>query len=128
MILEALISLKKLGATADIASKAKLNVNGVARSLRALMEFVRPGPAAGGGKQTWKLVRDPPRLTKPLWSKLNSRRVFLIGREVDKTITPDEQAELNDLQETASRYVDRDSSLEPAIRRLKRLQTKFKVK
>jgi hypothetical protein len=41
----------------------------------------------------------------------NQRRIDLIDREIDGTLTPDERAELGDLQQQLRRYVDKVAPL-----------------
>jgi hypothetical protein len=105
LILEALLNNDRQGTTAEAAAKTKLNVNGVSQSLGAMEgEYVEMGPLVRGGKQTWKLIKDPPSLTKQLRRKLNLRRAQLIGKKAANSITDEELIELEDLRKTVNRF------------------------
>jgi hypothetical protein len=53
----------------------------------------------------------------------NQRRICLIDREIDGTLTPDERAELEDLQQQLRRYVDKVAPL--PLEPLRRLRQKL---
>lgn len=126
LILEALVNCGRPATTREVAQKAKLNVNGVSQTLGSLVEYVTYISSDKGSR--WKLIsRKLPPISKPLWNKLNSRRIELIGKKVEGVLSQEETLELQDLQKTADRIIDAVDSLKPALRRLKRLQRRLGI-
>ncbi len=127
LILEAMLNIGRWASTQEIAMRVGLNTNGVSQSLSALSgEYLVTEKRKKN--DYWKIIagKNVPPLSKPLWEKLNARRVELIKKDTSKGLPDPERLELADLQKTARRMIERKCSLKPINRQLKKLEQTLK--
>lgn len=129
LILEAFLNCGRSATLEQISIKTGFAPKGILLSLRALPSFVKELPLAKHGIRRWRLtVRKLPRLSDPLWIKLNKRRTELIDKKLTSRLSTYEALELNDLQNTAGRQADSSIFYGPIMRRLRRIERKYGIR
>lgn len=65
---------------------------------------------------------------KRKWPELNRRRCALIDRDItNRDLNPDEQKELDELQDLADRIIDMDGTLKASIQALEAMRKEMGV-
>jgi hypothetical protein len=88
-----------------------LRSNGTTIKARNGSHVVKSGRKNDAKSGTRDLQAYADGLSKAQWKKLNSRRSDLIDLECHRALTPQENAELDELQEIAGHYIDRIAPL-----------------